>query len=160
MNTSGKQVLHMSMSERYTELAATHNYVFTFTYAGNFYALFLKDVNADKLQALTKLDKASRGAGMAVRFKPTNKDKFTLVNMGARVVCSKVYFDELVASCKYNKGECAEMLITEQVFGQTWVKDSVPFTVDGDINADGVKWQHKHEGATFCNERTLHNLAK
>ena len=152
--------LHAHMCARYTALAATHNYVFTFTYVGNFYALFLNEVNAAQLQLLTKLDKASRNAGMAIRFKPTNRDKFTLVNMGARVVCSKVYFDELVASCKYNRGEVAEMLITEQVFGQTWHKDSVPFTVDGDINADGVKWQHKHESATFCNERTLHNLTK
>ena len=150
--------MHMNMTERYTNAAATHDYVFTFTYAGNVWALCLRDVNADKLQTLTKLDRASRGAGLALRFKPTNADKVAMVAMGAQVLCSVAYFNDVFASVKYNRGEVAEMLVTEQMFGQTWVKDSVPFTVDGDINADGVKWQHKHEGATFCNERTLHNL--
>lgn len=150
--------MHMNMTERYTNAAATHDYVFTFTYAGNVWALCLRDVNADKLQTLTKLDRASRGAGLALRFKPTNADKVAMVAMGAQVLCSVAYFNDIFASVKYNRGEVAEMLVTEQMFGQAWVKDSVPFTVDGDINADGVKWQHKHEGATFCNERTLHNL--
>lgn len=148
------------MCEGYTRAAATHNYALTFTYANNVWVLFLRDVDAAKLETLTKLDKASRGAGLSLRFKPTNRDKVALVAAGATVLCSKVYFDELVAGTKYNRGEIAEMLVTEQVFGQTWVKDSVPFTVDGDINDNGVKWQHKHESATFCNERSLHNLTK
>ncbi len=150
--------LHASMAQRYNNASATHDYIFTFNYAGNMWALCLRDVNADKLQTLTKLDRASRGAGMALRFKPTNADKVALVSMGAQVLCSVAYFNDVFASVKYNRGEVAEMLVTEQMFAQVWHKDSVPFTVDGDINADGVKWQHKHEGATFCNERTLHNL--
>ncbi len=149
----------MSMCNGYTNAAATHNYVFTFEYARNVWALCFRDLNSDKLQTLTKLDRASRGAGLALRFKPTNADKVALVAMGAQVLCSVAYFNDVFASVKYNRGEVAEMLVTEQMFGQKWVKDSVPFTVDGDINADGVKWQHKHQGATFCNERTLHNLA-
>lgn len=150
--------LHASMAKRYTNASATHDYIFTFKYGQNRWLLFLRDVDADKLQTLTKLDRASRGAGMALRFKPTNADKIALVAMGAQVLCSEAYFNDVFASVKYNQGEVMEMLVTEQVFGQVWHKDSVPFTVDGDINANGVKWQHKHEGATFCNERTLHNL--
>ena len=150
--------LHMNMVQRYSDASATHDYVFTFTFDGNVWAICLRDVNADKLQTLTKLDRASRGAGMALRFKPTKRDKVALLAMGAQVLCSVAYFNDVLNACKYNRGEVAEMLVTENMFGQVWHKDSVPFTVDGDINADGVKWQHKHEGATFCNERTLHNL--
>lgn len=151
-------VLHANMVQRYNNASATHNYILTFEYAGNVWALCLRDVNADKLQTITKLDRASRGAGMALRFKPTNADKVALVSMGAQVLCSVAYFEAVKAETHYNRGEIAEMLVTEQMFEQTWVKDSVPFTVDGDINANGEKWQHKHQGATFCNERTLHNL--
>lgn len=151
--------MHIKMSEQYTNAAFTHNYIFTFEYAGSVWALRLFNVSADKLQTLTKLDRASRGAGLALRFKPTNRDKVALVAMGAKVLCSKVYFDELVASCKYNRGEVAEMLVTEQVFGQTWHKDSVPFTQAGDVEANGCSYQHKHQNATFCNEKTLAHLA-
>lgn len=150
--------LHMNMVVRYNDASATHNYILTFEYAGNIWVLFLRDVDARTLQMLTKLDRASRGAGYAVRFKPTNANKVALVSMGAVILCSVAYFEAVKAETRYNRGEVAEMLVTEQVFHQVWKKDSVPFTVDGDINANGEKWQHKHQGATFCNERTLHNL--
>lgn len=151
--------MHIKMSEQYTNAAFTHNYILTFEYAGNVWVLRLFGVNADKLQTLTKLDRASRGAGLALRFKPTNRDKVALVAMGAQVLCSVAYFNDVLASVKYNRGEVAEMLVTEQMFGQEWHKDSVPFTQAGDVEANGCSYQHKHQGATFCNEKTLHNLA-
>jgi hypothetical protein len=54
-------------------------------------------------------------------------------------------------SNKYNKGENAERIVTEKVFGEKWVKDSVPFT-DG---ADVSHYQIKFQGATFATERQL-----
>ena len=87
--------------------------------------------NAADLMAITSISKASRGAGYALRFRPTNDIKRYLLAMGATVLCSKAYFDSLVKSSKYNKGEVAEMLVTEQLFGQMWEKDSVPFTQGG-----------------------------
>lgn len=151
--------LHNHMAATYTRIAYTHHYIFTFVYAGVVYAVLADMDNAADLMAITSVSKASRGAGYALRFRPTNDIKRYLLTMGATVLCSKTYFDSLVKSSKYNKGEVAEMLVTEQLFGQTWEKDSVPFTQGGDIESDGIAYQHKHEGATFCNEKSLHNLA-
>ena len=151
--------IYRMQCETYTAKAYTHNYIFTFCFAGNFYALTLKNVSAEMLMTMCKQDKASRGAGFSVRFKPTNREKIALVNMGAKVICSVEFFNSECASNKYNKGENAEKMVTEQMFGQPWVKDSVPFTVAGDIEANGCSYQHKHEGATFCNEKTLASLA-
>jgi hypothetical protein len=49
-----------------------------------------------------------------------------------------------------------EKLITEH-YGQTWKKDSVPFTEDGDITVDGIAYQIKFVNATFASEKTLKN---
>ena len=149
---------HIELVNRYQRRAFTHNYIFTFEYAGNVWALTLENVSNDKLQTLTKLDMASRGAGLSVRFKPTKNDKIALVAMGATVLCSVAYFNDIYASVKYNRGEVAEMLVTELMFGQKWEKDSVPFTDAGDVESNGKAYQHKHQGATFCTERSLHNL--
>lgn len=152
--------IHNQLTSNYTMLAFTHNYVFTFAYCKVVYAVMLRDLDASDLMAITKVDKASRGGGYSLRFKPTNAQKVYLISQGAKVLCSQAYFNELVKSNKYNRGENAEMLVTEQLFGQEWEKDSVPFTEGGDIEAEGVAWQHKHEGGTFCTERSLHNLSK
>lgn len=157
--TTKNSTIYRQQCEQYTRYAYTHNYIFTFEFSGNFYALSLENVSAEQLMTLCKQDKASRGAGFSVRFRPSNRDKMALVNMGAKVVCSSDYFKSECASNKYNKGENAEKMVTEQMFGQAWKKDSVPFTQAGDIESNGVAWQHKHEGATFCNEKTLHTLA-
>lgn len=150
--------MHNHLASTYQNYAYTHNYIFTFCYKGVVYAVTMFDVHTAELMNITKVDKASRGAGYSLRFRPTNAIKQYLVAMGADVLCSVDYFNSLVKSHKYNKGETAEMLVTEQLFGQEWVKDSVPFTVAGDIEDNGIAYQHKHEGATFCNEKTLRNL--
>jgi hypothetical protein len=150
--------MHNYLASTYTNKAYTHNYIFTFTYCHVVYATVINDMDANALMTITKVDKASRGAGMALRFRPTNDIKRYLIAMGAQVLCSDKYFNEVFHSDKYNKGETAEKLVTEQMFGQEWVKDSVPFTAAGDIEVNGIAYQHKHEGATFCNEKTLRNL--
>ena len=67
------------------------------------------------------------------------------------VLCSTEYFEATVKASKYNKGEILEKMVTEY-FGQTWTKDNVPYTEDGDITVDGIKYQIKFEKATFINE--------
>ena len=54
-------------------------------------------------------------------------------------------------------GEVFEKMETEKA-GQTWTKDNVPFTIDGDLTVDGIAYQIKYEGATFTNEKTLAKL--
>ena len=138
----------------YNRLAYTHNYIFGFEYKGLVYAVTTTN---EVLPYILKLDKASRGAGLALRFKPTNAQKLLLIAKGAEVVCSIEYFNEVVKELPYNKGEVFEKIITENN-GQTWTKDSVPFTIDGDLTVDGVAYQIKYQGATFTNEKTLARL--
>ena len=59
---------------------------------------------------------------------------------------------------KYNKGENFERIITELLTGETWVKDSVPFNVAGDIVVNGENIQIKFDGAEITNERLLKKL--
>ena len=145
------------LATTYTANAYTHEYILTFNVDGFFYA-YEQHMNADELANIAKLDKASRGNGYSLRFRPTNSEKRELVKRGAVRIMSTAAFTALFESHKYNRGETAEMIVTEQMFGQTWVKDSVPFNEGADIYTDTNAYQHKHEGATFCNEMQLARL--
>ena len=138
----------------YNRLAYTHEYILGFAYKGVVYAVH---VTADVLPYVCRLDKVSRGQGYSLRFKPTNAQKVMLIAKGAEVVCSLDYFIATVEENPYNKGEIFEKMETEKA-GQTWTKDNVPFTIDGDLTVDGIAYQIKYEGATFTNEKTLAKL--
>ena len=137
----------------YERLAFTNSYIFGFVYDGVVYASF-SDID---LSYICKLDKASRGAGYSLRFKPTKAQKLLLL-MGAQPVCSVEYFNAEVKGSIYNKGEIFEKLVTETICGQEWVKDNIPFTQAGDVEWKGIAYQIKFEGATFTNEKTLARL--
>lgn len=148
------------LTTEYTANTFTHDYDFTFNVDGGFYLFSVVCKTADELAHYAKLDRASRGQGYSIRFRPTNAAKREMVARGARLICSTDYYKDVCNASKYNRGEVAEMLITEQVYGQTWEKDSVPFNEGADIYTDTRAIQHKHEGATFTNERTLANLGR
>lgn len=150
MNTT----LFNTMIKKYNKLSYTHNYIFGFTYQHNVYACI---TTADILPYILKLDKASRGAGYALRFKPTADQKIFLLAQGAKMLCSEKYFNMEVENSRYNKGEIFEKMITENA-GQEWHKDSVPFTMDGDVTIGTVAYQIKYECATFTNEKILIRL--
>jgi hypothetical protein len=138
------------MIHRYNALAYTHNYIFGFSYKG---VVYMAHIDTCLLPQLLKLDKASRGAGMALRFCPTNDIKVYMLQF-AKPLCSTALFDDMVSDSKYNKGEIFEKLVTE-AYGQKWVKDNIPFTEAGDIEVDGHAYQIKYEKATFTNEKSL-----
>lgn len=144
-------IAHEALINHYNNTSFTHNYIFGFTFKGNVYAV---ETTSEMLPYITMVDKASRGAGLALRFKPNTSIKLMLINKGAKVICSVEYFNEVVASDKYNRGEVFEKMITESK-GQEWTKDNVPYTVDGDITVDGVAYQIKFEKATFINEAQM-----
>lgn len=140
----------------YNKHAFTHNYILGFRMNGNIYYVI---VDAKELDFVTKLDKASRGAGYSLRFKPNKAQKNYLISLGAEVLCSEEFFDELKTMSKYNFGELFEKLVTE-MNGQTWVKDNVPFTVDGDLTVDGIAYQLKFEKATFITEAQMMRMER
>jgi hypothetical protein len=147
--------LFATMINRYNEVAFTHNYIWGFTYKHNVYMAI---TTSEVMPLVCKLDKASRGAGYALRFCPTTDQKLVLMP-SATLLCSEKFFNEQVAESKYNNGEIFEKMVTEY-FGQVWVKDNIPFTEAGDIETDGVAYQIKYQKATFCNEKSLANLRK
>lgn len=142
------------LAKAYSDKAYTHDYILTFNVDGFFYA-YECNMDANELANVAKLDKASRGNGYSIRFRPTNAEKRAFVRNGAKRLMSTEAFTALFNSHKYNRGETAEMIVTEQMFGQTWEKDSVPFNEGADVITDNMAYQHKHEGATFCNELQL-----
>jgi len=140
----------------YIARAYTHLYILGFFADG---AVWRVVVTADELDYVTKLDKASRGAGYSLRFKPNKAQKNYLKSLGAEILCSEKFFRELKAMSKYNLGELFEKLETERV-GQTWVKDNVPFTEDGDLTVNGVAYQLKFEKATFITEAQMMRMER
>ena len=146
--------IQLTLARAYHNSAYTNDYIFCFTWAGMFYAVKVENADVATLNAISTVSRTSskRGGYAALRFRPTNTVKRAIVEMGNVVYKStKANFDALCKSSKYNKGEVAEMLVTEKVFGEKWVKDSVPFT-DG---ADVSHYQVKFQGATFCTERQV-----
>lgn len=140
----------------YNKHAFTHNYILGFRMNGNIYYVI---VDTKELDFVTKLDKASRGAGYSLRFKPNKAQKNYLMSLGAEVLCSEEFFNELKTMSKYNFGELFEKLVTE-MNRQTWVKDNVPFTEDGDLTVDGVAYQLKFEKATFITEAQMMRMSR
>lgn len=145
--------LFANLIDRYNALAYTHQYIWGFAYKHNIYIAF---TDKQMMPIVCTLDKASRGAGYALRFCPTTSQKLALMP-SATLLCSEKFFNEQVAESKYNNGEIFEKMVTEY-FGQVWIKDNVPFTEAGDIEVDGIAYQIKFQKATFCNEKSLVNL--
>lgn len=146
-----KKAIFENMVKYYISKSYTHNYIAVFTFDGVVYMVI---VGNDFFNNGVKLDKASRGAGYSIRFKPNKSDKINLLAKGAKVLCSIEYFEELVKNSKYNKGEIIEKLVTEY-YGQEWKKDNVPFTDDGDLTVNNIAYQIKFERATFINEKQI-----
>ena len=146
----------MTMTEmlnRYNARSASHVYALGFAHAGNLYAVKL---SFDELTAYAKLDRASskRGGFAKIRIKLTASDRATL-SAEAELIGSA---DLLTADPAHNKGENFERELTERWTAETWVKDSVPFWMAGDIKVNGENVQVKLDGAELTNEKILSRL--
>ena len=140
-----------SMKKNYLELSFSKNYILGYELEGSIYYTM---VDKSTMSDYMKQDKASRGAGMSIRFRPTKSDKKAL--NGIKLMSSED-FKKLVESNKYNKGENFEKIIHE-LDNQEWQKDSTPFTIAGDIEINGTAYQIKFQGATFTNEKIMSKL--
>lgn len=143
-----------TMIKYYNDKAYTHHYMFGFQYKGKVYDI---KMDSDILPAILKVDKASRGNGLSLRFRPNNTIKEMLIDLGAEEFCTVAEMNESIKAMKGNKGEWYEKYETEKV-GQEWHKDSVPFWEDGDLTVNGIAYQIKFENATFINEKTMARL--
>ena len=146
----------MTMNEMiilYARKSAAHKYALGFVYEGKLYVVVLSFA---ELSRFFKLDRASskRGGFAKIRIKLTAKDRAEL-SAKAELLGAE---DLLMKDAKHNKGENFERELTERWTAETWVKDSVPFYVAGDIRVDGVEIQVKLDGAELTNEKILSRI--
>ena len=146
----------MTMNEMtitYARKTAAHKYALGFIYQGRLYVVVLSFA---ELSRYFKLDRASskRGGFAKIRSKLTSADR---AKLSATAELSGAE-DLLTADPKHNKGENFERELTERWTAETWVKDSVPFWVKGDITVNGEEIQVKLDGAELTNEKILTRL--
>ena len=146
----------MTMNEMtitYARKTAAHKYALGFVYEGRLYVVVLSFA---ELSRFFKLDRASskRGGFAKIRIKLTAKDRAEL-SATAELLGAE---DLLTADPKHNKGENFERELTERWTAETWVKDSIPFWVKGDITVNGEEIQVKLDGAELTNEKILARL--
>lgn len=147
----------MSMNEMkvaYFNRSAAHKYALGFVLNG---CLFVVTMSFAELSRFFKLDRASskRGGFAKIRIKLSSAEKKALALVAECLGAE----DLLTADPAHNKGENFERVLTERWTAETWVKDSVPFWVAGDIRVNGEEIQVKLDGAELTNERTLARLA-
>ena len=146
----------MTMNEMtiaYARKTAAHKYALGFVYEGRLYVVVLSFA---ELSRYFKLDRASskRGGFAKIRIKLTSADRAKL-SATAELIGTA---DLLEKDTAHNKGENFERELTERWTAETWVKDSVPFWVKGDITVNGEEIQVKLDGAELTNEKILARL--
>ena len=104
---------------------------------------------------ILKFDRASskRGGMAKVRVRLGADFRKEMVASGRAVLLGSEML--LQTADRYNKGERFERIITETLTAETWVKDSIPFNVAGDIELDGKQVQIKFDDAELTNEKIL-----
>lgn len=143
------------MIARYNALAVATAYIVGFVLNGMLYYTMSEHI-ADSFLKFDRMS-SKRGGWAKIRVKLSSADRKALVACGKAIMIGSA--DLLDTKDKYNKGERFERIITETLTGETWVKDSIPFNVAGDITLNGEEVQIKFDGAELTNERTLMRMA-
>ena len=138
------------MIATYHAHSAAHSYALGFVFDR---ALYVAKLSFEELARYFKLDhtSAKRGGYAKIRIRMTAADRAEL-SAKAELLGSE---DLLAKDAAHNKGENFERELTERWTNETWVKDSVPFWVAGDIRVGEEEIQIKLDGAELTNERTL-----
>lgn len=143
------------MINRYNALSAAAAYIVGFILNGMLYYTLSEHI-ADEFLKLDRMS-SKRGGWAKIRVRLSATDRKTLVECGKAVLIGAATL--LDTEDKYNKGERFERIITETLTGETWVKDSVPFNVAGDITLNGQQVQIKFDGAELTNEKILARIS-
>ena len=134
----------------YIALTTATEYWFGFTYGHKVYAV--TGLTFADLRPLLKIEKAaaSKGGHSKIRIKARVAEMAALL---PKAVC--LGGEEILADEKWNTGIKFEKIVTEQIAGQEWQRDSVPFWIAPDIELNGRKIQVKFNGAELTNEKTI-----
>lgn len=139
-----------TMIRNYRKYSKADSYIIGFVFKGMLYFVEVKEIAPRFLN----IEQASRNQGFNLRLRIKADYRAKLVK---KSIC--LGSADILTAEKYNKGEIFEKIITEY-FGQTWVKDTIPFYMDGDITVNGIKIQIKLDSATLCNTKQIDKLKK
>ena len=140
----------------YNTLSAADGYIVGFVLN---HLLYYVQFDGHLPTEILKFDRASskRGGMAKVRVRIASEIRKAMVANGQAVLLGS---EELLNTAdKWNKGERFERVITETLTTEKWVKDSIPFTVAGDIELNGKQIQIKFTDAELTNEKTLRRIA-
>ena len=138
----------IEMLNEYNAYTKAASYIIGYVYNHKVYMFMADHIDPE----LLTVEKASRNQGENLRLRIRKAYKEALL---LESVC--LGEDTILIANKYNKGEIFEKIVTEH-FGQTWVKDTVPFYMAGDINLNGIEVQIKFDAATLVNTKLLTKL--
>ena len=141
------------MKVLYNKLSAAHIYLIGFVFEN---ALYYVMMGWDELVTILKNDRAaaSKGGMKKIRIKIKAADKKELVKKATKLGPAEM----LETNDKYNYGHRFERIITEMFTSEKWVKDSIPFNVQGDIEINGEQIQIKFDNGELTNEKILTRL--
>lgn len=139
-----------TMMKWYEIFSAADAYIVGFVLDGALYMVEMARIAPRFLN----VEEASRNQGTNLRLRLKRAQKEALAK---KAIC--LGNADVLTAGKYNKGENFEKVVTEY-FGQEWVKDTVPFYVQGDICLDGKEVQIKLDTATLANEKMLNKLKR
>lgn len=139
-----------TMRKWYEAFSAADSYIVGFVLDGALYMVEMARIAPRYLN----VEEASRNQGTNLRLRLKRAQKESLAK---KAIC--LGSADVLTAGKYNKGENFEKVVTEY-FGQEWVKDTVPFYVQGDICLDGKEVQIKLDTATLANEKMLNKLKR
>ena len=139
-----------TMMKWYEIFSAADAYIVGFVLDGALYMVEMARIAPRFLN----VEEASRNQGTNLRLRLKRAQKEALAK---KAIC--LGDADVLTAGKYNKGENFEKVVTEY-FGQEWVKDTVPFYVQGDICLDGKEVQIKLDTATLANEKMLNKLKR
>lgn len=135
-----------TMIKHYRAHSAADSYILGFVENKNLYMVEVAEI----MPRFLSVEQASRNQGENLRLRIKKNLKKQLMKKNPVCLGSA----DLLNTDKYNKGEIFEKLVTE-FFGQTWVKDTIPFWVQGDIEVDGRQIQIKLDSATLMNTKQI-----
>ncbi len=141
----------IGMQRKYNKHSAADEYWFAFIYDAKVYFIKLKHIPR-KYMRLTHAASSRGGYAKIKLYIPTSDREEAVENGKAIYLCDE---SDLYDDLGHNLGENVERIITEKYTNETWVKDSVPFWLSGDIEFEGKQIQIKFNQAELTNERTL-----
>jgi len=145
LNVMERYALVKRLLKVYEDTTAAVWTLLVFQLAGRAYAARLNAITAD----MVTLDRESsqNGGATKLRFKLSNRQKVALIEAGAEEVGNIAD----ILSLQKNKGNAVECWATRRYMGIEWVKDSIPYYMQGDIQVNGEEVQVKFENASLTN---------